>query len=1034
VVVLKALLIAALAEVLLRVSRRPGQRLWLPAVCTALAILVLSPRLVMQPTCVSFLFLGLTLWVLRYPRIRREQAAPTYRSFWLLPPLFLLWVNFDVWFVLGPILAGLYLAGESLRSRLHPADDPDAPGPGELQSLAIALVVGLAACLVNPFGWHAFTLPEGMWPSAGTEALIKESPINRFFLSPLEGLYFTPYFGVSVAGLAYFLFLLLGVASFLVVALRPGGMRALVGWRLFVWLPLALFSLFSLRTIPFFAIVAGPVIALNLADALRGVVPAGELPLRWRPWVIAGRVLTLLLVAAAVVATVPGWLQALPHSTRRVAWAVHPDASLRQMAEKIHAWHEQGLVPDDTHWLNLWPDVSNYLAWFAPGQRGLLDQRFHLFGPVAADFVAVHKDLGRDDAGPADEAEAGARAAWRRILRKRDVRFVIVPTGDRERDLMAAIPLLSNPAEWAPLYLDGRSAIFGWRSDPAGPDPFAALRLDFRRLAFGAEAEKAPRTAPRAPEERPWWTELWTPPLPSDLDGDAARIHFIHYQVQGPAYHDRHRHQWEALQGASLAACAGGPGGPALNGSLIPLRFAFTYHLHPIGPGEPSQIPAGEVPLMDRWAYTLRDNYSQIQDHGPPESLYLAVRAARRSLAVNPDDPQVHFWLGKAYYNLLRGTREGVHAADLPEVAAIRRTQAAAALTNALKLRPNPLAAQQAHDLLATLFATSHPQRPPYLDLVARHRREQLRIMEETGPPSREAARGFAQQKEFLEKNVEALEREVHRREDQYEVNAANKPLRQKYRIALDSGLAETALNAIRNAPDPTEVLDPARGGGAPLVYAAVELLLDTGQIDEARQVLDPMEEKGDERVMAANLWYQVRRAAAAGDYAEADRYLARTLAVTEAGKDGLSFLMAQPLGLALLREAMPAGGLPWTHWDLPHLLTQRGVVRGLPTLPWQRAVIQATHLGLTSQVQQAEWHLVRGWLALEIGDVDGARESLRAAERLAPPPDRWRQELGSLRYLTERELALALYQIEARQAAARGLAVRCREWLDAAR
>jgi tetratricopeptide (TPR) repeat protein len=306
--------------------------------------------------------------------------------------------------------------------------------------------------------------------------------------------------------------------------------------------------------------------------------------------------------------------------------------------------------------------------------------------------------------------------------------------------------------------------------------------------------------------------------------------------------------------------------------------------------------------------------------------------------------------------------------------------------------------------------------------------------MEETGPPSREAARGSAQQKEFLEKNVEALEREVHRRQDQYEVNAANKPLRLKYRIALDNGLAETALNAILNAPDPTEVWDPARGGGTPLAYGAVELLLDMGRLDEARQLLDPSEEKGDERALAANLWYQVRRTAAAGDYAEADRYLARAITVTEAGKEGMSFLVSQPLGLALLREAMPAGGMPWTHWDLQNLLTQRGAVRGLPMMPWQRAVIQATHLGLSSQLQQAQWHLVRGWLALEIGDVDGALGSLRAAERLAPPPDGWVQEVGKLRYLTEADVVRSLQQIAAQQAAAQGLTVRCREWLDAAR
>ena len=43
VVVVKALLVTALAEVLMRVGRRRGQGLWVPAACTGLAILALSP-------------------------------------------------------------------------------------------------------------------------------------------------------------------------------------------------------------------------------------------------------------------------------------------------------------------------------------------------------------------------------------------------------------------------------------------------------------------------------------------------------------------------------------------------------------------------------------------------------------------------------------------------------------------------------------------------------------------------------------------------------------------------------------------------------------------------------------------------------------------------------------------------------------------------------------------------------------------------------------------------------------------------------
>jgi hypothetical protein len=79
-VVVKAALIALLAAVLL-LFRRPGQSGWAPAFCTALALLVMSPRLLLQPICLSLVLLGLTLWILW-----RFRAAPNPTARLLLLP------------------------------------------------------------------------------------------------------------------------------------------------------------------------------------------------------------------------------------------------------------------------------------------------------------------------------------------------------------------------------------------------------------------------------------------------------------------------------------------------------------------------------------------------------------------------------------------------------------------------------------------------------------------------------------------------------------------------------------------------------------------------------------------------------------------------------------------------------------------------------------------------------------------------------------------------------------------------------------
>src|SRR5262245_16702116 len=129
-VILKSLLVVALVWVLLQM-RRPEQSWCLPVLVIGLALLALSPRLWFGPTCVSFLFLAITLRLLLKPpgkqkaeRLTRwvhntfgkDFPAPA-RHLWWLPVLFLAWVNLDAWFALGPLTVGLVWLGTWLQAR-----------------------------------------------------------------------------------------------------------------------------------------------------------------------------------------------------------------------------------------------------------------------------------------------------------------------------------------------------------------------------------------------------------------------------------------------------------------------------------------------------------------------------------------------------------------------------------------------------------------------------------------------------------------------------------------------------------------------------------------------------------------------------------------------------------------------------------------------------------------------------------------------------------------------------------------------------
>src|SRR5207302_1007030 len=122
---------------------RPGVSKWAPALCTALALIAMSPRLLFQPILISVFFLALTVYILQRPRHTRSTrrgaatGASPLKIYWLLPVLFAFWVNLDMWWILGPATVGLYLLGQVIQRVLSPIrTGEDAPEPEQLKVLA----------------------------------------------------------------------------------------------------------------------------------------------------------------------------------------------------------------------------------------------------------------------------------------------------------------------------------------------------------------------------------------------------------------------------------------------------------------------------------------------------------------------------------------------------------------------------------------------------------------------------------------------------------------------------------------------------------------------------------------------------------------------------------------------------------------------------------------------------------------------------------------------------------------------------------
>jgi hypothetical protein len=256
-VILKALLIALLAGVMLRTCWRRGAGLP-AALAVALAFVALIPYLALRPTCLSYLFLGLTCyWLERTSgRAPAADARPDWRralgDYGALLVLFVLWANLDEWFLLGPLTLGLAFLG----TLLQPARAGAPADRGRVASLGLATLAGLAVCLLNPHHFHVFRLPAvfGLSGAKVAEDILGPGQvISPFQLEFLGGRSFA-------AAVAYYLMALLGLLSFVV---NLGAIR----WgRAVIWLAFFALSAYRAAAVPFFAVVAGPTLALNVLD------------------------------------------------------------------------------------------------------------------------------------------------------------------------------------------------------------------------------------------------------------------------------------------------------------------------------------------------------------------------------------------------------------------------------------------------------------------------------------------------------------------------------------------------------------------------------------------------------------------------------------------------------------------------------------------------------------------------------------------------------------------------------------------------
>jgi hypothetical protein len=985
-VLFKALIVTALAWLLLRV-RRPDCTAWLPAFCTTLAIVAMSPRLLLQPVCASYLLFGLTFWLLWRPhragsaivdlgsQIEQQRAtAPApignrqspMRNVLLLLLVFVLWVNVDEWFLLGPALVGLFWVGERLQ--------------GTKQTPGWLVPAGLAVCLLNPYTFHAFTLPTELSPVTWTSGLWQDARFQRLFASPWQPGYLYASGWLNASSLAYFVLTGLGLLSFLLRLRSPSD------WRLAVWLPFAILAGWQARAVPFFAIVAAPITALNLQDAMSARHKV-------RPSTVGFvlRACYLVLLLALLFLTWPGWLAEYGREERHVAWDVQADPSLRQAAETLHRWRRQGLLRPGERVFAVAPEVAQYGAWFCPGEKHFLDHRLQLFPRAAQEYETVCRALLPDLVE--DDSDGEPAKSWRQVLHDHDVGIVVFYDRDPRRRFAVLRLLAGDPQHWTLLNLAGHTVIAGW-NEARPPGGFAPLAFDADRLALGAQDERARGALTAAPEEGParlpsrrtFWSRLARPADPRSWESEAATAYLHFFEDNQTGERQKQVRAYVSAYAASLT------GLPALSFAepnvVFQLVLAGNLLARPRDFHGRDQLGPFFAPLVERSAALP----------------LLAARAARRAVTANPEDSNAWLRLGQAYLLLSNTTCERSAEGLLPPLTRLRHVQIVTALGQALRLDPD---LEQAHQELAGLYGRSN-----YLDQALVHRREVARLTRRDGRRAGETPEEWDDRLELLEKDLAKLEQLIEDRRQKYE--SASRQLRGERVVqaglALRLGLARLALEEVL-LPTPADLLGPDG------MRLELELLLSLGRSEEVRAILS------DEALQAkkhglryldlpapaspggrplyqlsyhwpAYDWLYLLQAAALGDYARARTAVHEIRSEQRIGQERLKQdLRAFPGRVAIVLPGLFAGPPPF----LP-AFTAQTVGRLIEERTLQQTGAQIL------RAQEADLYVLEGLLALEQGATGEARAAFVEAQQLGgqPPPVHFAGGPIAAHYLTK--------------------------------
>jgi hypothetical protein len=329
---------------------RSGGHLPARILALALGVWATSPIFCVRPQIFTYLLFSIFLLFLT-----RFFETGSYRPLILLPILSALWVNFHGAYILGPTLILLFAAGAVCDWLVGQADF------ALTKRRVLILLIACAACFLvvplNPNGLAMLWYPFATLSSSSIQTGIMEWRSPDFHLS-----IFRPYVAL--------LFITAGVLALSPKRPRPS--------QVLLFIFFGLTSLYAMRNLPLFVLVAFPLAAEYAYWPLAWKLPAGKLPL-WNSPLQKPLQAGALLLAAVFCAKI-----ATDH--------VDAELALEQARFPVSAasFLEEHNLPAPL--FNSY-DFGGYLIWrLYPRYRVYVDGRSDLYGDAfLEDFVRVYE-------------------------------------------------------------------------------------------------------------------------------------------------------------------------------------------------------------------------------------------------------------------------------------------------------------------------------------------------------------------------------------------------------------------------------------------------------------------------------------------------------------------------------------------------------------------------------------------------------------------------------------------------------------------